>query len=248
MRKVWVRRTALAAVGVAALMGTALALDRLFPPPLDRLADLSVTVTDRKGQPLRVFTNAAGAWRLPATVDDVSPLFVELLLAYEDRRFESHAGVDPLAVLGAALSYSFAGIFGRRFKSMGVSPLVTATGQVTASTLMLLPVALLADRPWTLPMPSAAAWGAVIGIALLSTALAYVIFFRVLASAGATNLMLVTFLIPVSAILLGGLFLGERLAVRHGIGIALIAGGLAAIDGRLFARLGQRRSASIAKG
>ena len=153
-----------------------------------------------------------------------------------------------LAVLGAALSYSFAGIFGRRFKSMGVSPLVTATGQVTASTLMLVPVALLADRPWTLPMPSVAAWGAVIGIALLSTALAYVIFFRILASAGATNLMLVTFLIPVSAILLGGLFLGERLAVRHGVGMALIAGGLAAIDGRLSAWLGQRRSASAAKG
>ncbi|MBP2300200.1 DMT family transporter [Azospirillum picis] len=159
------------------------------------------------------------------------------------------SGVLPqLAVLGAALSYSFAGIFGRRFKGMGVSPLVTATGQVTASTLMLVPVALLADRPWTLPMPSAAAWGAVIGIALLSTALAYVIFFRVLASAGATNLMLVTFLIPVSAILLGGLFLGERLAVRHGVGMALIAGGLAAIDGRLSAWLGQRRSASVAKG
>lgn len=156
--------------------------------------------------------------------------------------------LPQLAVLGAALSYSFAGIFGRRFKGMGVSPLVTATGQVTASTLMLVPVALLLDRPWTLPMPSAPAWGAVIGIALLSTALAYVIFFRVLASAGATNLMLVTFLIPVSAILLGGLFLGERLAVRHGIGMALIAGGLAAIDGRLFARLGQHRSASAAKG
>ncbi|CAO3353750.1 DMT family transporter [Azospirillum melinis] len=156
--------------------------------------------------------------------------------------------LPQLAVLGAALSYAFAGIFGRRFKSMGVSPLVTATGQVTASSLMLVPVALLADRPWTLPMPSAAAWGAVIGIALLSTALAYVIFFRVLASAGATNLMLVTFLIPVSAILLGGLFLGERLAVRHGVGMALIAGGLAAIDGRLLARLGQHRSASAAKG
>ncbi|KAA0590193.1 DMT family transporter [Azospirillum oryzae] len=156
--------------------------------------------------------------------------------------------LPQLAVLGAALSYSFAGIFGRRFKNMGVSPLVTATGQVTASTLMLVPVALLADRPWILPMPSATAWGAIIGIALLSTALAYVIFFRVLASAGATNLMLVTFLIPVSAILLGGLFLGERLAVRHGVGMALIACGLAAIDGRLFARLGQHRSASAAKG
>lgn len=124
--------------------------------------------------------------------------------------------LPQLAVLGAALSYSFAGIFGRRFKGMGVSPLVTATGQVTASTLMLVPVALLVERPWTLPMPSAAAWGAVIGIALLSTALAYVIFFRILASAGATNLMLVTFLIPVSAILLGGLFLAN--CWRSGMG------------------------------
>ncbi len=156
--------------------------------------------------------------------------------------------LPQVAVLGAALSYSFAGIFGRRFKGMGVSPMVTATGQVTASALMLVPVALLVDRPWTVPLPTPAAWGAVAGLALLSTALAYVIFFRVLASAGATNLMLVTFLIPVSAILLGSLFLGERLAVRHGIGMVLIAGGLAAIDGRLFARLGQRRSASAAKG
>jgi len=156
--------------------------------------------------------------------------------------------LPQFAVLGAALSYSFAGIFGRRFKEMGVSPMVTATGQVTASALMLVPVALLFDRPWTLPMPTPAAWSAIAGIALLSTALAYVIFFRVLASAGATNLMLVTFLIPISAILLGSLFLGERLAVRHGLGMALIAAGLAAIDGRLFARLGQHRSTMAAKG
>ncbi|WP_246307207.1 hypothetical protein [Azospirillum melinis] len=81
----------MAAAGVAVLMGAALLLDRLFPPPLDRLADLSVTVTDRKGQPLRVFTNAAGAWRLPATVDDVSPLFVELLLAYDCPLYTSDA-------------------------------------------------------------------------------------------------------------------------------------------------------------
>ncbi|CBS87682.1 Putative permease of the drug/metabolite transporter superfamily [Azospirillum lipoferum 4B] len=156
--------------------------------------------------------------------------------------------LPQVAVLGAALSYAFAGIFGRRFKGMGISPMVTATGQVAASALMLVPVALLVDRPWSLPLPTPAAWSAVAGLALLSTALAYVIFFRVLASAGATNLMLVTFLIPVSAILLGSLFLNERLAVRHGIGMALIAAGLAAIDGRLSARLRQHRSASAAKG
>lgn len=138
-----------------------------------------------------------------------------------------------LAVLGAALSYGFAGVFGRRFKAMGVAPLATATGQVMASTLMLIPVALLVDHPWNLPMPGPVTWGALLGIALLSTALAYVLFFRILSTAGATNLALVTFLIPVSAILLGSLALGERLEVKHFIGMALIACGLAAMDGRL---------------
>ncbi|WP_298374326.1 DMT family transporter [Azospirillum sp.] len=149
------------------------------------------------------------------------------------------------AVLGAAFSYSLAGIYGRRFKRLGVSPLATATGQVTASALMLIPVACAVDRPWMLAMPGAATWGALLGIALLSTALAYVLFFRILASAGATNLMLVTFLIPVSAILLGALFLDERLETRQMMGMGLIACGLAAIDGRLFTALMSARSASV---
>ncbi len=138
-----------------------------------------------------------------------------------------------LACLAAALSYACAGVFGRRFQRMGVPPVTTATGQVTASTLLLLPVALVVDRPWTLAAPSLTAWGAVLGIAALSTALAYVLYFRILATAGATNLLLVTFLIPVSAILLGAGVLGERLEAFQLIGMALIAAGLAAIDGRL---------------
>ncbi|AYO85518.1 DMT family transporter [Methylobacterium brachiatum] len=142
-----------------------------------------------------------------------------------------------LAVLGAALSYAGAGVFGRRFKRMGVPPLAVATGQVTASALVLLPAALTIDHPWTLPMPGAPVWGAVFGIATLSTALAYVLYFRILARAGATNLSLVTFLIPVSAILLGALVLGERLEKRHYLGMTLIGGGLAAIDGRLLRRV-----------
>jgi len=142
-----------------------------------------------------------------------------------------------IAILGAAISYSFAGIFGRRFKAMGVPPLMTATGQISSSTLMLIPAALLIDKPWTLAMPSLGTWGALIGIALLSTALAYLIFFRILATAGATNLALVTFLIPVSAILLGSLILGEQLEIKHFAGMAMIAAGLAAIDGRLPAKL-----------
>ncbi len=138
-----------------------------------------------------------------------------------------------LAVLGATLSYAFAGVYGRRFRTLGVAPLVTATGQVSASTLMLLPLALLVDRPWSLALPPLPVWGAVLGLALVSTALAYILFFRILAAAGATNVMLVTLLIPASAILLGALFLGERLAAGDFAGMALIFLGLAVIDGRL---------------
>jgi len=141
-----------------------------------------------------------------------------------------------IAVLGAAVSYSLASIFGRRFRRMDVAPMATATGQVMMSSLILVPLALLFDRPWTLPMPSAAALGSLAGIAAFSSALAYVSYFRLLATAGATNLMLVTLLAPVTAILLGVAFLGEVLMPRHVVGMALIAAGLAAIDGRLFRR------------
>jgi len=137
-----------------------------------------------------------------------------------------------LACLTAALSYAFAGTFGRRFKRMGVAPLAAATGQVCAASVILLPLVLLVDRPWTLPVPHAGTWAAIAGIGLLSTALAYWLYFRLLASAGATNLLLATFLIPVSAILLGALVLGEALLPRHLLGMLLIGAGLALIDGR----------------
>ncbi len=142
------------------------------------------------------------------------------------------------AILLAALSYAFAGIYGRRFKRMGIPPLSAAAGQVTAATALLLPVALAVDRPWTLGMPPLTVVAAVVGLAALSTAFAYVIFFRLLASAGATNLMLVTFLIPVSALLLGALVLGEPVVPRQLLGMALIGAGLVAIDGRLLRRRG----------
>lgn len=135
-----------------------------------------------------------------------------------------------LACLGAALSYAFAGVFGRRFR--GLPPLATAAGQTAATTAMMLPAVALVDRPWERPLPGLETWGAVLGLALLSTALAYVLYFRILAAAGATNLLLVTFLIPVSALLLGMGVLGERLELRHFVGMAAIGVGLAAIDGR----------------
>jgi drug/metabolite transporter (DMT)-like permease len=135
-----------------------------------------------------------------------------------------------IVVLGAALSYALAGIFGRRFRD--VPPLVSAAGQVTATTVMMLPVVLLLEDAWSVPMLGPSTWGAILGLALLSTALAYLIYFRILASAGATNLLLVTFLIPVSATVLGASLLGERLEPQHLGGMALIGLGLAAIDGR----------------
>jgi drug/metabolite transporter (DMT)-like permease len=135
---------------------------------------------------------------------------------------------------------SIPGILGRRFA--GTPPLVTATGQVTASTLLILPLALAVDRPWTLTVPGTRVWLALLGLAIISTALGYVVYFRILATAGATNLLLVTLLMPAIAVTLGVSVLDEHLAPRHLGGMALIAAGLAVIDGRALAWLGARRS------
>lgn len=138
------------------------------------------------------------------------------------------------ACLAAALSYAFAGVYGRRFRRMGIAPAEAAAGQVTASAALILPIMMIVDQPWLLPAsPSLKVWLALAGLALLSTALAYVLYFRILAAAGATNLLLVTFLIPLTAIVLGAVVLGERLEPRHFAGMALIGVGLALVDGRI---------------
>ncbi|PTM60313.1 DMT family transporter [Phreatobacter oligotrophus] len=141
------------------------------------------------------------------------------------------------ACLAATLSYAFSGLWGRRIKALGISPTITAWAQLSVTTVVMTPIVALVDRPWTLAMPGMPAILAVLALAILSTALAYIIFFRLLATAGPSNLLLVTFLIPVSTILLTSLFLGERLAPTHFAGMALIGLGLAAIDGRLWRRM-----------
>jgi len=141
-----------------------------------------------------------------------------------------------LACLVATLCYALAGVWGRRFRGMGVSPVGVATGSLTAAALVLVPLVLLFEPPWQATAPTPEAWAAIIGLAFFCTALAYILYFRLLASAGATNSLLVTFLIPVTAILLGTFALGEQLAPRHFAGMALIGLGLAAIDGRLLRR------------
>ena len=142
-------------------------------------------------------------------------------------------GLAQLAILGAAISYAFAGVYGRVFKKMRLHPVTTATGQVTASTFMLAPMALYIDHPWTLAAPGPETIAALLGLAALSTALAYILYFKILASAGATNLLLVTFLIPISAIVLGIGFLDKSLLPQHIAGMSMIGVGLLAIDGRL---------------
>ena len=137
------------------------------------------------------------------------------------------------AILLAAFSYGLAGVYGKRFAQLGISPLATATGQLCASSMILIPLTLWIDQPWTIAMPSIEGMGSLLGIALLSTALAYVIYFRLLKTAGATNLLLVTLLIPVSAIILGVFLLDESLEPQHLSGMAVISLGLLIMDGRL---------------
>ena len=145
-------------------------------------------------------------------------------------------GLAQLACITASFSYALAAVWARRFKRLGLSPMSVTTGQLTAGALMMLPLALLVDQPWTQPLPPLTAIGAIIALALLCTALGYVLYFRLIESAGATNALLVTLLVPPVAILLGALFLSETLAPHDFLGLALIALGLAAIDGRLVAR------------
>jgi len=156
------------------------------------------------------------------------------------------AGLGPnllaqLAVLGGALSYAFAGVYARRFPRMNIDPIVAAAGQLLMSSLIMILLALMFDAPNQLIESSAKVWIAVGLMAVFSTALAYILYFRLLASAGATNAILVTLLIPVTAILLGAIILDERLQWLHFLGMVVIGLGLSVIDGRLwhrFTRLG----------
>ncbi|MUL37760.1 EamA family transporter [Gloeocapsopsis sp. AAB1 = 1H9] len=142
--------------------------------------------------------------------------------------------LGQFAILGAAISYSFAGIYGRRFRKL--SPVVTATGMLISTTIMMLPLTLLWD--WSFKL-SIITWSALLGLAILSTAIAYLIYFHLLAAVGATNLLLVTFLIPISALLLGVFILNEQLTWNAIAGMALIFVGLVAIDGRLVSKIKQ---------
>jgi drug/metabolite transporter (DMT)-like permease len=158
----------------------------------------------------------------------------------------ANVGTDALAQLAciaAALCYAIAAVWARRFRRMGLSPMSVTTGQLSAGALMMLPLAMFIDQPWTQPLPPLSAWAAIAALAVFCTALGYVLYFRLIDSAGATNALLVTLLVPPFAILFGGLFLDEVLAPHDFAGLVLIALGLAAIDGRVL-RLLRRSTAA----
>lgn len=255
---VWLR-VALAAGVLAAV----LALQGIAFPPRPAWAALAVMGLLNNAVPFTLYTLAQGQIGAGPTaiLNATTPLFTLVVAALATRAERLTAarivglvaGLGGVAVLmggsgasgtaaaqaaclGAALSYAFAGVWGRRFSAMGLTPLTTAFGMLAASTVMLAPVMLVIDRPWALAVPPASALLAVAALAVLSTGWAYLLYFRLLASAGAVNLALVTFLIPVSAIAFGILLLGETLLPRHLAGLALILSGLAVIDGRLLRR------------
>lgn len=164
-------------------------------------------------------------------------LGVAILLGGAAFTSSNAAILSIIACLVAALSYGCAGVFGRRFKQMGITPSLGAFGQLTGSTILMLPLIIAFDKPWALPLPSTEVIVSVLTLAIMSTAIAYLIFFRLLANVGAVNVMLVTLLVPVSAILLGSAFLAEQLETRHYIGMAFILMGLLAVDGRLLRKI-----------
>ena len=150
------------------------------------------------------------------------------------------SNLAQLAILSATLSYAFAGAWGKTALS-GQPPLMNALGMLTGSTVLMIPIVLVFDGPPNLAL-STSVWGALLGMAALSTALAYVLYFAILARAGAANLLLVTLLIPPFAIGLGVMFLGEQVGFEAWIGFAIIALGFAVTDGRLFSILAYKPS------
>ena len=181
---------------------------------------------------------AAGKERLQARrVAGVIAGLIGVIILRGDVGAATTEGTGILLCLGAAFSYGLAALLARRHLAKS-PPLATATFQLMASSAMMGVVAGIFERPWRLPMPGAVTWLAVLGLAALSTALAYLVFFQILRRSGATNVMLVTLLIPVTAILLGYLVLGETISPREIIGALVIGSALLVIDGRVlkFAR------------
>jgi drug/metabolite transporter (DMT)-like permease len=154
--------------------------------------------------------------------------------------FGAHV-LGELAVVGAALSYAIAVVYGRRLREIPV--LVSATGQLAGATLLTAPLSLIIDSPWQLA-PSLLPLGALLCLSLLGTAIAYILYYYLLARIGATRVSLVTYLIPISGVLWGALLLGERLHWTAFLALALILLSIAGVNERL-PRLSLKRKITL---
>lgn len=146
--------------------------------------------------------------------------------------FSSKQNVGILMCLAATLSFGFSALWAKRHMT-GMPPLALATFQLLTSSVMMGALAFAVERPWQLPMPGTASVLAMLGIGVLSTGIGFIIFFQIIARSGPSNVMLVTLLVPVSAILLGHFLLGEVIVVREYIGAIIIAAALLVMDGRI---------------
>ncbi len=185
-----------------------------------------------------------------ASVRKAAGVLVGFLGAYVLLSPEIHGGVSMrglgmMAGLTASVAHASASIYGKRFT--GLSPLVAATGMLTGASLWLLPVSLIVDRPWETLQPGLVAAGA-IGALGVGTVVAYLLYYRILRSAGATNLMLATLLGPVWATILGTIIIGEAVYATSIAGAIIIIVGLSIMDGRIVRRLQSHRPASLPRG
>lgn len=152
-----------------------------------------------------------------------------------DMQFDSNQSLGILLCLVATVVFGFSALWAKR-QMGGMQPLAAATFQLVCSGVMMFVLCMIVERPWQLPMPSATTWLALCGLAALSTSLAYILFFQIIRGSGPGNVMLVTLLVPVTAIMLGYFVLGEVVTTREIVGAIIIASGLLIMDGRLLAR------------
>jgi drug/metabolite transporter (DMT)-like permease len=143
-----------------------------------------------------------------------------------------------LAVIGGTVAYAIAGVWARK-RLVGMPPQLAAAGMLTGSTVIMLPLAYFIDGPLSFDLEPRTMW-AIGYYAIIATAFAYLLYYRVLAMAGSGNLMLVTLLVAPIAITLGAVVLGEKLGTNTYFGFAILAVGLIILDGRVWKAM-QRR-------
>ena len=152
-----------------------------------------------------------------------------------------------IAVTIAAASYGVAIVYSR-LNLRGQVPLVAPTAQLTLATLYLLPLALIFEQPFSLPTPSATAIGSLFMLAVFGTALAFVVYYRIIERASASYVSMVTYLVPIFGVVLGVLVLDEQLSWNAIVGCALILTGVMIVNGavdRSFARLRRQSNAGV---